>query len=257
MNLSISIVSHNSKKDLELLMPSLKEGLSKISSEILLVDNGSGDGSAEFIETNYPEVILTKNSTRCGYGTNHNKNLAKAKGEYVVFMNSDMIMTPGVMAALYEFMTANPDVGICSANVHNRNGTLQYLYKQYPTILDLLLRRFAPSFIQRIFRNRFHHYEMREVAYESAVDVPFISGCFMFCRTSVIRKVSGFDERFFLYFEDVDLCRKVQEHARTMSCPQAKVIHRWERMAHKELKGFIIFIQSAVRYFNKWGYRLY
>jgi len=238
-------------------MPSLIKELGNIKSEILLVDNKSDDGSAQFIQDNYPEVILTKNTKRCGYGTNHNKNLAKITGKYVLFMNSDMIVLKDCLSTLVKFMDNNNDVGICSANVLNKDGTLQYLYKQYPSLFDLLLRRFVPKSCNGFFKKRLYYYEMRETGYKTPVDIPFISGCFMFCRTSVIKLVQGFDESYFLYFEDVDLCREVQKHARTVSCPDAEVIHRWERSAYKKFKWFIVFIKSAIHYFNKWGYNLY
>ncbi|THB80528.1 MAG: glycosyltransferase family 2 protein [Desulfobacteraceae bacterium] len=255
--LTISIVSHNSKADLELLMPSLIKSLNNINHEILHVDNSSSDGTWDFMQQNYPGVLSYQNSRCFGYGTNHNHNLRRANGKYIVFMNSDMIIMPDTFEKLFVFMEENEDVGLCSANVLNTDGTMQYLYKRYPTILDLSLRRFAPGFITRMFRKRLDQYEMRDDAYHSVVDVPFISGCFMFCRTDLIRQVSGFDERFFLYFEDVDLCRKVQNHARTVSFPEAVVVHRWERMAHKKARWFYIFVLSAFKYFNKWGYQFY
>ncbi len=257
VDLSVSIVSHNSCNDLKQLMPSLKESLNHISSEILLVDNNSDDGSVLFIKENYPEVFITENIERVGYGANQNKNLNIANGKYLLFMNADMIILPDTLSILCEFMDNHVDAGICSANVLNEDGTLQFLNKQYPSLLDLVLRRFLPGFLKKRFENRLHYYEMREIGYTSSIDIPFISGCFMFCRTSMIRAVGGFDEKFFLYFEDVDLCRKVQTLAKTISCPDAKVIHKWERLSHRELKWFFIFVESALRYFNKWGVVLY
>ena len=79
----------------------------------------------------------------------------------------------------------------------------------------------------------------------------------MFSRTDLIKAVSGFDERFFLYFEDVDLCRRVQKTHRTVYYPDAVVTHRWDRAAHKDLKRTITFMISAFYYFNKWGYQLF
>ncbi len=257
IDLSVSIVSHNSRKDLELLMPSLKKALTAISSEILLVDNHSSDGSVDFIRSNYPEVIITENSVHYGYGANHNKNLIRAKGNYVLFMNSDMVILPDALEVLCEFMDRNKNVGICSPNVLNPDGSLQYLNKNYPNVFDLMLRRFATRAVKSVFKKRMDSYELRDSGYSNSVTVPFISGCFMFCRTGVVRHVNGFDERYFLYFEDADLCRKVQEFAPTLSCPEARVVHRWERSAHKKFKWFVVFLQSALRYFNKWGYSLY
>ncbi|MBI9089850.1 MAG: glycosyltransferase family 2 protein [Desulfobacterium sp.] len=257
IDLSVSIVSHNSREDLELLMPSLKKALAAISSEILLVDNRSIDGSADFIRANYPEVKITENSVRRGYGANHNKNLDRVRGKYVLFMNSDMEILPDAMDLLCGFMDSNKTVGICCPNVLNPDGSLQYLNKKYPNLFDLMLRRFAKGPVKSVFKRRMDAYELRETGYGESVSVPFVSGCFMFCRTGVVHQVKGFDERYFLYFEDADLCRKVQKFATTVSCPEAKVVHRWERSAHKKFKWFVVFLQSAVRYFNKWGYRFY
>jgi hypothetical protein len=255
--LSVSIVSHNSRDDLEGLMPSLVDCLKGIDSEILVVDNMSDDRSVAFLRQEYPSVKITVNKNRKGYGANHNINLKKAAGRFIVFMNSDIVLMPDTIMFLKNFMEQNKQVGICCPNVLNKDGSLQFLNKRYPTIFDLFLRRFRLLFTDRLVEKRSNYYEMRDCAYDTSMDVPFISGCFMFCRSSVIRKVDGFDERFFLYFEDVDLCRKVQKTNRTVSCPDAKLIHRWHRSSYSEFKWFLVFLRSAFLYFNKWGYLLY
>jgi len=97
---------------------------------------------------------------------------------------------------------------------------------------------------------------MRDVGYERSYDVPFVSGAFMFCRTQVLRELGGFDEGFFLYFEDADLSLRVQNHGcRTVYFPEVSVTHTWERMAHKSLHGGWMFLKSAYLYFHKWGFK--
>ena len=113
------------------------------------------------------------------------------------------------------------------------------------------------DFLKHLFEKRLKYYEMRDVGYDSIIDVPFVSGAFMFTRMALIKDLCGFDERFFMYFEDVDLCRRVQKTNRTVYYPDAVVTHRWDRAAHKKLKWMIIFMNSAFHYFNKWGYRLF
>ena len=257
VDLTISLISHNSKKDLELLLPSLFLALSDITAEILLIDNCSDDSTLEFIKRNYPEIFVRKNKSRLGYGANHNQNLAIAKGQYIVLMNADMILTPESLFILLKFMDHNSDIGIATPKVLNEDGTLQYLNKRYPTLVDLFLRRFLPVQLKCLFEKRLEYYEMRDVGYDSIIDVPFVSGAFMFSRTDLIKAISGFDERFFMYFEDVDLCRRVQKTHRTVYYPDAVVTHRWDRAAHKKLKWTIIFMNSAFHYFNKWGYQLF
>lgn len=257
VDLTISLISHNSKKDLEFLLPSLFLALSDITAEILLIDNCSDDSTIEFIKRNYSEISVRKNKSRLGYGANHNQNLAIAKGKYIVLMNADVILTPKSLFLLLKFMDRNLDIGIVIPKVLNEDGTLQYLNKRYPTLVDLLFRRFLPAPIKHLFKKRLGYYEMRDAGYDSIIDVPFISGAFMFSRMDLIKAVSGFDERFFLYFEDVDLCRRVQKTHRTVYYPDAVVTHRWDRAAHKNLKRTITFMISAFYYFNKWGYQLF
>lgn len=257
MDLSVSLISHNSQKDLALLLPSLMHSLKGISSEILLVDNCSTDSTESFIKKRFPDVVYRRNFRRKGYGANHNRNLAVAKGRYITFMNSDMIVYPETFSMLIDFMDGNDDIGIASPNVLNEDGSLQCLNKRYPTLYDLFLRRFLPDFLKPFFRQRLDHYEMRDAGYELMTDVPFLTGAFMFAKTDLMLALKGFDERFFMYFEDADLSRRVQNSHRTVFCPDAKVVHRWERAAHKDIKWALVFVQSAFRYFEKWGYRVF
>jgi hypothetical protein len=122
----------------------------------------------------------------------------------------------------------------------------------------LFLRRFLPGVLRPLFRMRMERYDMRDVGYDHSYPVPFVSGAFMACRTTALREVNGFDERYFLYFEDADLSRTVQARGwRTAYCPESVVIHDWQREAHKNLRGTLFFSFSAIRYFNKWGWKLF
>jgi hypothetical protein len=142
--------------------------------------------------------------------------------------------------------------------VHFQDGRLQPLNRRYPTVLDLFLRRFMPRTLRPLFKRRMERYDMLDVGYDHSYSVPFVSGAFMACRVSMLKTVGGFDERYFLYFEDADLSRAMQTRGwRTAYCPQSLVVHDWQRAAHKNIKSTIIFSCSAVRYFNKWGWRFF
>jgi GT2 family glycosyltransferase len=153
-------------------------------------------------------------------------------------------------------MDRHPDVGILGVKVLNADGTIQGLNKRYPTVLDLFLRRCLPDALRRFCQQRLDFYEMRDVGYERECDIEYVSGAFMFCRTDVLRAVGGFDRRYFLYFEDVDLCRRVQRTHRTSYFPGASVTHFWHRDAHKDAYYARLFVNSAARYFTRWGWRL-
>lgn len=265
MLISILLVSHNNQKDLQLLLPSLLFALKGIHAEILLVDNCSTDSTVDFVQRAFPEVVVTRNKKRLGYGANQNQNIARAKGQFILLMNPDMVVPKELFYTMISFMELHQDAGVATCKVCNKDGSCQYLNKREPAILDLFIRRFIPlklqrilpSGVEKILTQRHRLYEMRDTGYDHVVDVPFISGSFVFARASLIKEINGFDERFFMYFEDVDLCRRVRQRGRCLYCPDVSVIHRWERASHKSLRWSLVFALSALKYFHKWGFKLF
>lgn len=257
VDIAISLVSYNQRHDLERLLPSLLNATARVQAEIFLVDCNSNDGTVQFVHEQFPVVDVFVNLKRAGYGENHNINLERAKGRYFVIMNSDMMVDQNILIKLLDFMNKYDDIGIVSPKIMNEDGTVQGLNKRYPTITDLFIRRFFPRYFSQFptVRKRLDYYEMRDIGYDHIYDVPCLSGSFMFCRTDLLRKLRGFDQKYFLYFEDFDLCRRVQETHRTVYNPCASVIHFWKREAHKNWLFTYYFIYSAFRYFNRWGYK--
>ena len=256
-DVTVSLVAVNQRANLERLLPTLVRATAAVNAEILLVDNGSVDGTTEFVRSTYPAVSVLRTEERTGYGGNHNRNLARALGRYFVIMNVDMEVREDTLSVLLSFMEANPDVGVSCPKVLNPDGSIQGLNKRLPAIWDLVLRRFMPQGLRASFGKRLEHYEMRDVGYDSSYDVPFISGAFMFARTSVLMNIGGFDQRYFLYFEDVDLCRRVQRTHRTVYWPEAVVTHFWARSAGRSWRHTGYILWSAVRYFWTWGLRVW
>ncbi len=193
-----------------------------------------------------------------GFGRGHNWCLERAEpSRYYLVLNPDVFVPRGTLEELAGFMDRNPAVGIVSPKVVGEDGRVQHLNKRDPTVYDLFLRRFLPAPLRRAFRNRLERYEMRDAGYESGCDVPFLPGAFMFCRTGALRSVSGFDPRYFLYFEDADLTRKMRAAGwRTVYHPGATVTHVWDRAAHKNLRMAAVLAVNGVRYFSKWGWKL-
>ena len=210
-DITISLISLNQVHDLKKLLPTLLTAASLARAEIKLVDNHSTDGKAEFVAKNYPEISVTFNANKTGYGGNHNINLEKAHSKYFVIMNSDMTVEKDIFVKLRDFMDSNPDIGIVSPEILNEDGSVQYLNRRHPSLLNLFLRRFSPEFSKHIFRKYLDYHEMKDTGYDLITDVEFISGTFMFCRTSLLKMIRGFDTNYFMYFEDVDLCRKIQQ----------------------------------------------
>lgn len=257
LDVTISLISLNQRHHLERLLPSLSSAARFTKAEILLVDNRSTDGTREFVQHHFPEVQVTVNPYRAGYGENHNLNLHKAQGRYFVIMNSDMTMEPATLVFLRDHLDANPDIGIASPRILNEDGTIQNLNRRYPTVFDLLLRRISPKLLPHLLQQRLNYYEMRDVINSETSDIEVVSGSFMFCRTDLLRLLGGFDTRYFMYFEDVDLSRRVHKTHRTVHCSQVSVTHFWQRSAHRKWIHTCYFFQAAFQYFNHWGYRLF
>jgi GT2 family glycosyltransferase len=194
-----------------------------------------------------------------GYGKAHNWCLSRCEpSRYYLILNPDVIMYKGVLEELIEYMDAHPDVGMISPRVLNEDQTLQCLNKRHPALLDLFLRRFYHGAGLKYFNKRLDHYEMKDHGYDRVCEVPFMTGAFMFCRTTVLKKVGGFDPRFFMYFEDADLSRRIQTIGyKTLYYPFVHITHFWQRASQKKIKMTMVFILSGFKYFQKWGWKLY
>lgn len=223
--------------------------------ELHIVDNSN----TRILESCFDDlsVIYHFYGSNAGYGQGHNKVINKEINScYHIIINPDIIIAPSTIESLCLFMDHNPDIGIVSPKVLNEDGTLQFLNKRYPTIFDLFGRRFIPKYFYNFIQHRLDLYEMKDIGYEDIYDVECISGCFMFCRTEVLKSVGGFDDRYFMYFEDFDLSRNIQKTGyRTVYYPFAKITHLWERASHKSIKMTLIHVFSAFKYFNKWGWK--
>ena len=200
-------------------------------------------------------LTLTLAPGNLGFGRAHNLAFEGVTSKYHVICNPDIIFRGNPLRTLQDYLDQHDDVGLLSPIVLNEDLTPQHLNKRLPTVLDLFLRRFLPKAARPMFRARLDRYEMRDVPYDAIVDVPFVSGAFLFCRSEALRRVGGFDPRYFLYFEDVDLSRSVQQAGfRTMCLPTASVVHLWGRAQHKSPRLALSFLRSGVRYFSKWGW---
>ena len=195
-----------------------------------------------------------------GFGAGHNLALKiRPASKYYLVLNPDVILHPGTLKTMVNYLENHTDVGLLSPKILNPDGTLQPLNKRLPSLFDLFARRFLPRKLQEIPRiqQKMNHYIMLDQGYERTLDVPFLSGAFLLFRSSILEKVGLFDERFFMYFEDTDMNRRVQEFARGVYLPDAVITHHWSRVSHKRIKYTWIFIVSAFRYFQKWGWKLF
>jgi len=257
VGVTISIVTCNSCRVIRKCLDSIFGNIKNIDFEIIIVDNNSTNSTVSIIEKDFKNVRLIRNNKNIGFGAAHNIAIKLGRGKYHLVLNPDIIFTENSVGKLVNFMEANPEIGLVSPKIVYPDGKIQYLCKRLPCLFDLIIRRFTPRFIQNLFKKRIDYFEMRETGYNKIMDVPYLSGSVMLFRKSILEKIGGFDENFYMYFEDTDITRRISEISRTVFYPYTSVIHLWERGSHKNIKLFFISLISTAKYFNKWGWRIF
>lgn len=191
-----------------------------------------------------------------GYGAAQNLVLNRANNDFHIFMNPDIKVAFNSLSKGVKFFETNPTVIAVSPNCRSPAGEIQFLCKKYPSIFDLFLRGFAPLWLKNLFRDRLASYEEQDLAYAShKVGVSIISGCFMFCRQAAIRQLSGFDEKYFLYFEDFDLSLRLQHIGDLAFAGDVKVEHEGGNASKKGLKHILMFMNSSYKFFRTHGWK--
>ena len=226
---------------------------STTESMLYLIDNSPTDELRHLV--NDPRIIYRFNNRNVGFGAGHNAILREiiSESKYHIVLNPDVYFDKDVIDTLYRFIDQHPEIGQVMPKVLYPDGTLQPLCKLLPTPKMLIKRRFL-NFHKSYVEKENYRYELRFSGYDKIMDVPFLSGCFMFLRTSVLKKVGLFDERFFLYTEDTDLSRRIHKHYRTVYFPEVTIFHYHQRGSYRNVWLLWCNIKSAVRYFNKWGW---
>lgn len=216
-----------------------------ITWEIIAIDNNSADGSAEFLTKEFGEKIkLIKNTQNLGFATANNQGARLARGRYLLFLNSDTLLTADILSPVANLFLENENSGVISPRLLLPDGTAQNgAYGKFPTLGGL------------IFKNRFVKKE------EQKVNQPFISdwvsGCALFIRRELFEKIGGWDEKFFLYFEDVDLCRRVARTGQKVIVdPRLSLIHFGGQSLKKNNDRRRHYYQAQNYYFQKYHGRL-
>ncbi|MEZ5567839.1 MAG: glycosyltransferase [Halioglobus sp.] len=235
-----------------------------VSMTVYLVDNASRAAYREALvellqgqvhTARYSLAYLPLGENR-GFGAGHNAALAAADSDCHLVLNPDAELDVYALARALALFVENPDIVLLSPRVSGPDGRTEYLCKRYPSVLVLLLRGFAPDLLRRPFNARLAHYEMREeLSAEVPCDVDIASGCCMLVRTGALRSAGGFDERYFLYFEDFDLSLRLALHGRLVFHPTVSIVHHGGYAARKGWRHVGFFVRSAARFFNQHGWR--
>ena len=247
LNASIVLYKH-SVAEIALLVEILHK--SGVVKQVYLIDNSpKEDKGFKSLGINY--IFNNKN---LGYGAAHNiaiRQTIQQQYPYHLVVNPDIAFDSCILEKLVKFMECHLEIGSAMPKVLYPDGKVQYLCKLLPSPFDLIFRRFLPS---SWTRKRMEQFELRASGYNRIMDVPYLSGCFMFLRTKALEEVGLFDERFFMYPEDIDLTRRIHSKYRTVFNPEVHVIHHHAQGSYKSGRLLYIHISNMIKYFNKWGW---
>ena len=243
------------KPDIAQMNSVIQSYLPSTNRILYLIDN-SPQITKEFAETNNEYIKYYFIGQNIGYGSAHNIGIKMAienNSYYHIILNPDILFETEILNKIVNFIEQNKDVVELMPKIISPNGELQYLCKLLPTPFNLIFRRFLPKI--GLFEKFNNKYILKNSGYDKIMNVPCLSGCFMFLRVEAIKKYNlFFDERFFMYCEDFDYIRRLHKIGKTMYFPEVSVIHAHAKESYKSKKMLIEHIKSAIKYFNKWGW---
>lgn len=224
-DISVVIVSFNTRELLKQCIEALLPETAGLTAEIIVVDNASRDGSADMVESVFPQVCLVRAGVNLGFAAANNVGFRRARGRYVVLLNSDAFVGWDALRTGVQRMDRSPEVAMAGAKLLSRDGSLQPSARMFPTLANdfLTLSGLAARYPGSRLFGRFDR-TWADPGQPAAVD--WVPGAFAIVRRSVLDEIGHFDERFFLYYEEVDLCRRIREAGHEIwYWPDMEVIH--------------------------------
>lgn len=261
MNLSIIIVNYKSKLKLVRLLESIfKSDLKDINFEVIVVENNSGDDLTDLDK----RVVIISSAKNLGMGGGNNLGISRSSGEYILILNPDTLVGNDSIRILYNYLRSHEKVGLVGPKLIYPDGSLQYSCSKFPIFLMPILRR---TFLGDYFKTRRDSFMMTDFDHASILSVDWLMGsCLMFKRELKLKDnkifVPKFDERYFMYFEDTDLCRNILAQGyKVIYNPEAVVVHDHKRDSARNPWYIALFndkitwihIDSWFKYFKKWG----
>lgn len=253
MQINASIVLY--QNDEKLLKKAIKSFLNtNLKVKLYLIDNSPTD-ILKYLLNLDERIEYIFNNNNLGFGKAHNIAIKKSVEEnvdYHLILNPDVYFDCEVLEKLSNFMEMNKDVANIMPKVFYPDGKLQYLCKLLPTPKELIFRRFIKN--EETIKKINHKYELRDFGYDKILNVPFLSGCFMFLRIEHLKCIGMFDENIFMYMEDLDLNRRLHAKYKTIFYPNVSIIHVHAKDSYKNKFLLKKHIQSTIYYFNKYGW---
>ncbi|MFV0221273.1 glycosyltransferase family 2 protein [Empedobacter falsenii] len=246
------VLYHNDYDEIKAALNSFYEN--DYIGKIYLIDNSVNNEleKLKFIAPDKIEYHFLNNNV--GFGTAHNvaiKRSIEANYKYHLILNPDVEFEPYVITELTHYLEENEDCGLIIPKVFYKNGDLQYLCKRLPKFYELYGKRILPKSLKDKINARL---ELHHFNYDKILNVPYLSGCFMLCRNEALDKINGFDERYFMYMEDMDITRSIHKYYKTIFYPNVHIIHGYRSESKVNKKLLIALIKSSIQYYNKYGW---
>lgn len=252
-DLSVSVVSYRTPALLRQCLTALEHQRSDLDMDVTVIDNASGDGSADMVASRFAWVRLIRNDRNVGFGAAHNQSLHSARGRYALVLNSDATPSPGALRTLVDFLDAHPSVGVAGPRLRYPDGTVQPSRRRFPSAATLFvestqLQRFSPD--NRLLRR----YYVADRSDDEPQEVDWLIGACLCVRATAIEHVGLFDERFFMYSEELDWCRRFRAAGwRIAYVPEAEVSHLEGASSRLNLAARDrLFQASKLQYAAKW-----
>jgi GT2 family glycosyltransferase len=251
-DLSVLIVTYNSRAFVGECIDAVVTGVRRHTVEIVVADNASADGSADYVRAGFPGVDVIDIGRNAGFAVANNRAWKQSRGRHVVLLNGDAIVTPGALDILVEFLDEHPDAGVVAPQLLNPDGSDQGTARTFPTPAAAVFGRRSP--LTRLFpRNRYSRRYLagREHTGDEPFAVDWVSGACRMIPRRIVERVGPLDEGFFMHWEDADWCRRVKAAGFGVWCvPAARVVH-----AEGGSRGGWPAVQ--VRHFHRSAYRYY
>jgi GT2 family glycosyltransferase/lipopolysaccharide/colanic/teichoic acid biosynthesis glycosyltransferase len=255
MDLSIIIITYNSRSPVERCLASLEAYEPSCDHETIVIDNASEDGTIDMVAGRFPRVRIVANGENLGYSRAVNQGMQLSSGRAILIINPDIVVQEGSIDRLMEFMDAHPDAGIIGSKLVYPDGRLQHSCRAYYTVSALVFRR---TFLGKLFPRAkpLRDHLLLDYDHETPRKVDWIIGACMLVRREALAKVGLMDERFFLYFEDIDWCYRMKNNGWSVYyVPASVMVHTYERSSARSIlrKPFLIHVLSLMRYYEKWN----
>jgi GT2 family glycosyltransferase len=225
MDLSILIVTYNSARLVGPLMSALHDELAPLAAEVIVVDNASRDGTPDLLRRDHPWVKLDASDVNLGFAAGNNRAALQARGRWLLLLNPDALPEPGAIARGIALMRTHPEVGLGGGELRGTDGSRQPSARMFPTLRDELFTLSGLA-ARRPHSRLFARLDRRWADPEQAARVDWLPGAFVFVPRELFQSLGGFDERFFMYYEEVDLCRRLAASGHTVQYwPELKAMH--------------------------------